>query len=264
VTYHFHGGPVSVALPHDIVHYAVEDELGIADGIWGAIAGGVVFSSMTHVSGRRPPHAAERSAELIRTYRQSLQRAELIGGVVERGRRRPARRAVATRGVREPGRRWPRHRGGVARRAAAACRGDAVGGVPGRRQLAFDWPAHRRMRLEPARRTVHRDPASRSRRVRDRASRAGRPARARSPRARRLATPPRPARRGRNRTRSWTPAGPEARSESKIAEKGGAGQPAQAAVVWSSIVALATFLRIDSIVSSADALRVYVSLVATT
>jgi len=178
VTYHFHGGPVSVALPHDIVHYAVEDELGIADGIWGAIAGGVVFSSMTHVSGRRPPHAAERSAELIRTYRQSLQRAELIGGVVERvadGRLavRSLPEAFASQADGGPGTE-------AVLRAARRLRAEATrwAACPVGGQLAFDWPAHRRMRLEPARRTVHRDPASRSRRVRDRASRAGRPARA--------------------------------------------------------------------------------------
>jgi hypothetical protein len=84
VVYRLDGGPVTAALPHDLVHLTVEDSLGIADGIWGAIAGGVVFRSMTHVSGRRPPHAADRSAELIRAHRQSLQRAELIGGFIER------------------------------------------------------------------------------------------------------------------------------------------------------------------------------------
>ena len=174
VTYHFHGGPVSVALPHDIVHFAVEDELGIADGIWGAIAGGVVFSSMTHVSGRRPPHAAERSAELIRTYRDCLQRAELIGGVAER---------VAAGRLDVPG--LPEAfasqvDGGLGAeavlRAARRLRAEAkrwarcpVGG-----QVAFDWPAHRRMRIDVARRSVHRDPASRSR-----PARAARAARAR-------------------------------------------------------------------------------------
>ena len=83
VVYRMHAGPITSALPHDLVHFTVEDALGIADGIWGAIAGGVVFRSMTHVSGRRPPHAEQRSTELKRVYRDGLHRAELLGGLVE-------------------------------------------------------------------------------------------------------------------------------------------------------------------------------------
>src|SRR5918995_4713875 len=51
-------------LPHDLVHALVETELGIADGIWGCVADGVVWNSMRLVSGRQPPHAAQRSAPL--------------------------------------------------------------------------------------------------------------------------------------------------------------------------------------------------------
>lgn len=83
VVYRLGGGPATPGIPHDLVHYTVEDSLGLSDGIWGAIAGGVVFRSMTHVSGRRPPHAADRSAQMIRVHRDSLQRAEVIGGLVE-------------------------------------------------------------------------------------------------------------------------------------------------------------------------------------
>ena len=35
-------------LPHDLVHFTVERSLGIPDGIWGAVAAGVVFQSMHH------------------------------------------------------------------------------------------------------------------------------------------------------------------------------------------------------------------------
>jgi hypothetical protein len=83
VVYRLGGGPATGGIPHDLVHYTVEDSLGLSDGIWGAIAGGVVFRSMTHVSGRRPPHATDRSAAMIRVHRDSLQRAEMIGGMVE-------------------------------------------------------------------------------------------------------------------------------------------------------------------------------------
>src|SRR5690349_18072136 len=89
VVYRMHAGPVTAHAPHDLVHFTVEDALGMSDGIWGAIAGGVVFRSMTHVSGRRPPHAAERSAELIREYRDHLQRAELLGGFIEAAAHQP-------------------------------------------------------------------------------------------------------------------------------------------------------------------------------
>jgi hypothetical protein len=84
VVYRLWGGPCSSALPHDVVHYVAEDELGITDGIWGSIAGGIVFRSMEHVSGRRPPHAAERSKALAREFHAPGLRAELMAGLVEK------------------------------------------------------------------------------------------------------------------------------------------------------------------------------------
>jgi hypothetical protein len=177
VTYHLADGPVTGRLPHDLVHFSVEDELGIADGIWGAIAGGVVFTSMTHVSGRRPPHSAERSTTLMRAHREGLQRAELIGGFVDRAASGAAHigsmpeyfatltnagfdrddvlRAVDR--VRAEARRWA---------------GSPVGA-----ELTYDWPAHRCVRMTPARRNhrVGRD----HRTAADRRSRAGRATRSR-------------------------------------------------------------------------------------
>jgi len=70
-------------LPHDLRHLVVERELGIADGIWGGIAAGMVYTSMEHVQGRRPPHSAERSDELKRAQRQRIMRAELLANLVE-------------------------------------------------------------------------------------------------------------------------------------------------------------------------------------
>jgi hypothetical protein len=83
VVYRMWGGPVDRRLPHDVVHLVVEDRLGVADGIWGAIAAGVVYRSMDHVSGRRPPHAAERSVAMKREYGAALRWAEFVGGFVE-------------------------------------------------------------------------------------------------------------------------------------------------------------------------------------
>ena len=70
-------------LPHDIRHLIVERELRISDGIWGAIAAGTVYTSMSHLRGRRPPHAADRSAELKRWQRDRVMRAELLANLVE-------------------------------------------------------------------------------------------------------------------------------------------------------------------------------------
>lgn len=84
VTYRLWGGPVTARLPHDLVHFTVEDALDVRDGIWASIAGGVVFDSMDHLRGRRLPHAAERSRRLMTAHGPDLLRAELLGGFVER------------------------------------------------------------------------------------------------------------------------------------------------------------------------------------
>jgi hypothetical protein len=154
VSYWMDGGPVTAVLPHDLVHLTVERALGMPDGIWGAVAAGVVFSSMRHHNGRRPPHAAQRSAALIRANRDRLQRAELIAGFVQRvaAVRQPAashiaelaktllatlpdgdldlQRAVAgADAVQEMGSRW-----------RALSTGD---------ELTVDWPAELRMPTTP-------------------------------------------------------------------------------------------------------------------
>jgi hypothetical protein len=82
VVYRLYGGTAGPRLPHDIMHLVVERELRIKDGIWAGIAAGVVFDSMHHVSGRRPPHAAERSQALLRDFRQQGLRAELLADIV--------------------------------------------------------------------------------------------------------------------------------------------------------------------------------------
>ena len=82
VVYRLYGGPAGPRLPHDIMHLVVERELRIKDGIWAGIAAGVIFDSMTYVSGRRPPHAAERSRTLLRGFREQGLRAELLADLV--------------------------------------------------------------------------------------------------------------------------------------------------------------------------------------
>jgi hypothetical protein len=77
------GSAPGTKLPHDLRHLVVERELGIADGLWGAIAAGVVYTSMEHARGRRPPPAAERSAQLKRGQRPPVRRAGLLADLVE-------------------------------------------------------------------------------------------------------------------------------------------------------------------------------------
>jgi hypothetical protein len=64
VVFRMRGAGGGADLPHDLVHAVVEQSLRVTDGIWGCVADGVVWSSMRHVSGRQPPHAAERSERL--------------------------------------------------------------------------------------------------------------------------------------------------------------------------------------------------------
>jgi hypothetical protein len=81
--YRLYGGQAGPRLPHDIMHFVVERELQIRDGIWGGIASGIVFDSMQHVSGRRPPHARERSGELLAGFRRPGLRAEVLANFVQ-------------------------------------------------------------------------------------------------------------------------------------------------------------------------------------
>jgi hypothetical protein len=81
--YRLYGGQVGPRLPHDIMHFVVERELRIRDGIWGGIASGIVFDSMQHVSGRRPPHARDRSRELLASFRRPGLRAEAMANFVQ-------------------------------------------------------------------------------------------------------------------------------------------------------------------------------------
>ncbi|SNX96935.1 hypothetical protein SAMN06893097_105276 [Geodermatophilus sabuli] len=70
--------------PHDLVHALVETELRIPDGVWGCVADGAVWGSMRHVSGRRPPHAADRSERLKRERAAAVNRAEHVADLVGR------------------------------------------------------------------------------------------------------------------------------------------------------------------------------------
>ena len=84
VVFAMRGAGGGAELPHDLVHAVVETQLGIADGIWGCVADGVVWGSMRHVSGRRPPHGDERSTRLKRERSAAVQRAEAVADLAHR------------------------------------------------------------------------------------------------------------------------------------------------------------------------------------
>jgi hypothetical protein len=127
-------------LPHDLVHALVEAELRVRDGIWGCVADGVVWGSMRHVSGRRPPHAAERSARLRRERAEAIGRAEGLADLVgrlARGEAAVARGAPATSAHAE--------RLEAAAEALRAAAREWEGLAPGD-TWTVDWPEVRRYR----------------------------------------------------------------------------------------------------------------------
>jgi hypothetical protein len=78
VRFRLKGHDRTFALPHDIAHLVVEKALGLQGGIWGRIAAGAVFPSMSHVDGRRKPKAAERSKVLLKANPDQLSEAEVL------------------------------------------------------------------------------------------------------------------------------------------------------------------------------------------
>src|SRR5690606_4774122 len=69
------------AIPHDLAHFAIEQALRIRDGFWGSVADGAVFGSLTHVSGRRRPRAAERSNQILKANKVTLTETEILVGL---------------------------------------------------------------------------------------------------------------------------------------------------------------------------------------
>lgn len=99
VVFAMRGAGGGADLPHDLVHAVVETALPLTYGVWGCVAEGVVWGSMRHVSGRRPPHAAERSDRLKQERRDAVMRAEHLADVVGRLARGEQVPPVATAGV---------------------------------------------------------------------------------------------------------------------------------------------------------------------
>jgi hypothetical protein len=70
------------AVPHDLAHFVTEQQLGLTDGLFGSIAAGAVFDSVTVLSGKR---AAVRSDAVRQRNAAGHAVAEVLVGVVHLG-----------------------------------------------------------------------------------------------------------------------------------------------------------------------------------
>lgn len=177
VRYRVYDGTATSRLPHDLGHLVVERATGDHGGFWGAVAAGVVFASMEHLDGRRPPHARERSEAAMRERADDLRRGELMVWLTER---------VAHDGITEPQR--------VRAMAAEALSSFPDASVDAERVLAaasaLRAAAERWAALSPGEELVEQWPERRTARTVPDAARArrdGRPDHGRADRARRRA-----------------------------------------------------------------------------
>jgi hypothetical protein len=83
VTYHVKGVGHMGVIPHDLAHFVVERSLGIDQGFWGSVAAGALFDSLTHVGGRRRPHAEQRSKDVLKANRKVLIETEILVGLFD-------------------------------------------------------------------------------------------------------------------------------------------------------------------------------------
>ena len=81
VCYHVKGVGHMFAIPHDLAHLAVEEPLALERGFWGSVSDGAVFSTMTHVTGRRKPGAEALSQRLLDENRPHITEAEVLVGI---------------------------------------------------------------------------------------------------------------------------------------------------------------------------------------
>ncbi|GAA4552887.1 hypothetical protein [Pseudonocardia xishanensis] len=81
------------AVPHDLAHFVTEQQLGMADGLFGSIAEGAVFDSLEVLAGRR---AAVRSDAVRRRNAAGLALAEMLVGAVHLGLDGPDRAVVTS------------------------------------------------------------------------------------------------------------------------------------------------------------------------
>lgn len=65
-----------------IVHFIVESELSLDDGLWGLMAAGVLVPDVSVAAGRLPPRSAARSRSLVREAGQRATEAEVLVSLI--------------------------------------------------------------------------------------------------------------------------------------------------------------------------------------
>jgi hypothetical protein len=66
------------AVPHDVAHLIVEDELALTGGVWGVLVAGGLFPQVTVIGGRQAPHAAERGRAIVAPAGDRITQAEIL------------------------------------------------------------------------------------------------------------------------------------------------------------------------------------------
>jgi hypothetical protein len=69
-------------VPHDLAHAVTERELRISNGVYGLIAAGHIFPTMTVVGGKLRHDAKARSERVWKAYGSSITGAEVLAGAV--------------------------------------------------------------------------------------------------------------------------------------------------------------------------------------
>lgn len=73
-------GGAAREVPHDLAHLVVEEELGLARGVWGVLAAGGLFRGARVVPGgrRQKAHAADRARAVLAESVEELNQAEVL------------------------------------------------------------------------------------------------------------------------------------------------------------------------------------------
>jgi hypothetical protein len=72
----------SKPLPHDVVHFITEDELGVDYGFWGCVAAGAIYKGMVVVAGKLRHDSKRKSEEIIKGNGQKISEAEILAGII--------------------------------------------------------------------------------------------------------------------------------------------------------------------------------------
>jgi len=72
----------SKPLPHDLVHFITEEELGVDYGFWGCVAAGAIYKGMAMVAGKVRHDSQKKSEDIIKQNGQKISEAEILAGVI--------------------------------------------------------------------------------------------------------------------------------------------------------------------------------------